>query len=227
MTNEELIQAFPECDKIKREDMRKCIIDVIEQEKSYREAIRKVHKKALELFPAYFGPYNKEDPEQNAYRAYFWGDSGNCPFDQWLDKLEEEFIARHGQQHTFDEACQLAADEWVKMIFGNQGGLAMVLGTLVKVKAKDVYDAEVIENFRTLIKQYYLGRCMLKYEDGYEYLDVPSCDDQPSRVLLDILVKAGVKERIANIICPWKTCIYIDERDNSVVVCGYQRERYL
>ena len=239
MTNEELIQAFPECEKIKRDDMRQCIIEAIEQEKFYSEASSKVYRKARELYPCYKAPYDKEDPEQNAYRAYFWSDfHGNrSPFQKWIDTFETEFIERHGQQHTFDEACQMAADEWARMIFGthmqnngdqsDSGGLAMVLGTLVKDRAKKDYGSEVIDKFRSLIKEHYLGGCLFEYEDGKKYHDVPDCDYHPSASLRQALKRAGCKDDDIENMCPWKTTILIDARDNSVVVRGYQTERYI
>ena len=142
MTTEELIQAFPECEKIKREDIAECITKAMTEERFYAEASDKVYNKAYELWPYQRG-LKDDDPERVAYEAYFWGDilkGVEAPFKKWQETFKTEFIAQHGQVRTFDEACQTAADEWARMIFGNHiqnngdqsdaGGLAMVLGTL-------------------------------------------------------------------------------------------------
>ena len=242
MTNEELIQAFPECEKIKREDIAECIIKAMDEEKFCSEATNKVYRKAHELYPTYKGPYDENNAEQNAYREYFYGiyEKGiESPFRSWLEVMEREFIARHGEVHTFDEACQIAADEWMRMIFGahfqdngdksSAGGLAMMLGTALKQDARKDYGDDVVEKARTLMKEFYLADCILEDDEDKDrkYSQPPYCDYGPNTALFNILVKAGVSERDANNICPWKTGITIDKKDNSVVVRGYQTARYL
>ena len=239
MTTEELIQAFPECEKIKREDIAECITKVMTEERFYAEASDKVYHKAHELWPYQRG-LKDDDPERVAYKAYFWGDilkGVEAPFKKWQETFETEFIARHGQVRTFDEACQTAADEWARMIFGNHiqnngdqsdaGGLAMVLGTLVKDKASGGYGKDIIDKFRSLMADHYRGECRWKSERGTEYRDEPDVDYHPSASLLGLLVKAGCEEKDANNMCPWKTGITINRRDNSVCVRGYQTERYI
>lgn len=122
------------------------------------------------------------------------------------------------------------------MIFGNHvqnngdqsdaGGLAMVLGTLAKDKAKRDIDGETIEKFRTLCKDYYLGHCLYEGEYGMHVME-PYCDYHPNTPLADLLLKAGVPKDKAENIAPWKTGIGIDKLDNSVIVRGYQKERYI
>ena len=51
MTTEELIQAFPECEKIKREDIAECITKAMTEERFYAEASDKIYSKAHELWP--------------------------------------------------------------------------------------------------------------------------------------------------------------------------------
>lgn len=216
--------------------MRQCIIEAMEHERFYSVASDKVYKKAHDLWP-YKREWRDKNPEYEAYNLYFWNDwHRKSPFKEWLRKLEDEFIERHGQVHTFEEACQLAADEWARMIFGNHiqnngdqsdaGGLAMVLGTLAKGKASRGISSNIIEKFRKLCKEYYLGGCI--YEDEYgKRVKEPYCDYDPNSPLADLLLKAGVpKERVGGI-CPWKTGITINERDNSVIIRGYQTERFI
>lgn len=239
MTTEELIQAFPECEKIKREDIAQCITKAMTEERFYAEASDKVYRKAHELW-SYQRGLKDDDPERVAYSAYFWGDilkGVEAPFKKWQETFETEFIAKHGQVRTFDEACQTAADEWARMIFGHHiqnngdqsdaGGLAMVLGTLVKDKASRGISSEVIERFRKLCKEYYLGGC--RYNDGeYGWVNSePYCDYGPNRALGRLLEQAGVPNGSIGSICPWKTGITVDERDHAVIVRGYQTERYI
>ena len=238
MTTDELIQAFPECEKIKREDIAECINKAMTEERFYAEASDKINSKANELWPYQRGL--KDYSERVAYDAYFWGDihqGVKSPFRKWLETFETEFIAQHGQVRTFDEACQTAADEWARMIFGNHvqnngdqsdaGGLAMVLGTLVKDKASSGYGKDVTDKFRSLMADHYRGGCRWKSESGMEYRDEPDVDYNPSESLLGLLVKSGCKEDDANNMCPWKTGITINQRDNSVCVHGYRTARYM
>lgn len=211
MTNQELIQAFPECELVKRSDMFQCIIEAMDQERFYCNASKRVFKKAKDLWP-----YKRE-----------WSD-----FREWLRMLEDEFIKRHGQVHTFEEACQLAADEWVRMIFGfhtqdnGTDGIMMQLGTLVKEEARRDIDIEVVEKFRTLCRDYYLGGCIYEFEYGKRRAEL-YCDYYPNSPLANLLLKAGVQKENVGFICPWKTGITINERDNAVCISGYQTERFI
>lgn len=121
MTTEELIQAFPECEKIKREDIADLVTKVMGQERFYNVAVDTVYRRVNELWP-YKGPYDKDSAEQSARMEYFHGDYMNGKkglLTQWLDTLQQLFIDSHGPVHNFDDACQIAADEWARMIFGN------------------------------------------------------------------------------------------------------------
>ncbi len=238
MTTDELIQAFPECEKIKREDIAECINKAMTEERFYAEASDKINSKANELWPYQRGL--KDYSERVAYDAYFWGDihqGVKSPFRKWLETFETEFIAQHGQVRTFDEACQTAADEWARMIFGNHvqnngdksyaGGLAMVLGTLAKDKASSGISSDIIEKFRKLCKEYYLGGCRYK-KDKYGWMEsTPHCDYGPNGALSRLLDQAGVPHDRLGSICPWKTGITINQRDNSVCIHGYQTARYI
>ena len=230
MTTEELIQAFPECEKIKREDIAECITKAMTEERFYAEASDKVCRKANELWPYQRG-LKDDDPERVAYMAYFYGDIRNgveAPFEKWQETFKTEFI---------DEACQTAADEWARMIFGNHvqnngdqsdaGGMAMVLGTLAKDKASSGISSDTIEKFRKLCKEYYLGGCRYK-EDKYGWMEsTPHCDYGPNGALSLLLDQAGVPHDRFGSICPWKTGITINHRDNSVCIHGYQTARYI
>lgn len=240
MTIEQLINEFPECEKIKREDIAECITKAITEEKFYREAVDKIWNKAHQLYPHYEGRYDENNAEQNAYRSYFIRDyttGGDSRFDEWIEKMKQLFIVLHGQVHTFEEACQIAADEWARMIFGNHvqnngdksdaGGLAMVLGTLAKDKANSGIGSETVEKFRKLCKEYYLGGCIYEDKEYGKIRDEPYCDYSPNMPLARLLEQAGVPDDRIGRIAPWKTGININKRDNSVCVRGYQTARYL
>ena len=228
MTDEELMTAFPECDRIQRAQAAPILTQVMNEVDSWRKIRYTIQARLQEQFwpkPEYGSEEYKE------WREYFFG-WDNKQFDEWISLAEWEFVYRHGQRHTMDEACQIAADEWTRMIFGNHvqdngdhsdtGGLTMVLGTLAKDKAKQGISNEVVEKFRQLCKQFYLRA----YKDEWR-INVPYCDYGPNSALADLLKESGVPEQSIGNICPWKTGIWIDERDYSVIVRGYQKERYL
>lgn len=237
MTNDELIQAFPECERIHREDIAECVISAMEEERFYSEATNKIYRKAHELYPYCGGRYDEENQEQNAHRNYFQGDWRNgkrSPFGDWLNAFEEEFLARHGLVHTKEEACRIVADEWVRMIFGTHiqdngddsesGAFGMMLGTFVKDNATRKYGEEVSKKAHEMLKRYYMNDCV---GEGFKFPHPLHCDYGPDQALFDILVKSGVSERDADLICPWKTGIVIDPKDNSVCIRGYRTAKYM
>lgn len=240
MTIDELIQTFPECEKIKRENIAECITKAMTEEKFYQEAADKIWEKAHELYPRYEGRYDENNAEQNAYRSYFvcdYATGGVTRFDEWMETMRQLFVDMHGQVHTFEEACQIASDEWTRMIFGNHiqnngdrsenGCIAMMLGTLAKDKAKSSIGAETIEKFRKLCKEYYLGGCIFEDKEYGKMKIEPYSDYGPNTALGELLVQAGVSPDRIGSITPWKTGININKRDNSVCVRGYQTKRYL
>ena len=231
MTNEELLGMFPECEKIKREDIKECVTTTLTEERYYRNASNKIWRRVRELYPPYKGRYDENDPEQNAYRDYFWGDCGGgaSDFVLWMKKVEEEFVARHGQLRSFDDACRLAADKWADMIFGfhvqdngdNSNWVGMALGTIVKDDARKNYDEDVADKFRSLMTDYYKSGC--KYKDC-RFPVIPYCDYHPNSPLAKTLEAAGCSEHDVDMMCPWKTGVEVDPKDNSVIVRGYQSE---
>ena len=238
MTNEELTAAFPECERIKREQVAPFVEQVFNEVESWRQIGYKMKLLCQELWPK--PEYVKwEDPKHLEWNHYFYGDynSHQREFDHWTKLLKNEYLQQTGERRTMDEACQIAADEWAMMIFGNHiqdngdqsdaGGMAMVLGTLVKDKTKRGISSEVIEQFRKLCKEYYLGGC--RYNDGkYGWVkSEPYCDYGPNSALDRLLEQAGVPNDSIGSICPWKTGISVDERDHAVIVRGYQTERYI
>lgn len=231
MTNEEIINAFPECEKIKKADVAECINKVFDDVKFYREVDWYIRQHCFKFWP------ESDDYQSDDFKAhgnYFYGDydTKDYRFREWVQKIEQEFIQRNGPHRTYDEACQMAADEWARMIFGTHvqnngdqsdaGGMAMVLGTLVKDKAKSGYDGNVIDKFRRLMTEEYR-----EHSRNARYWSAPYCDYHPNTTLADVLIKAGCDKNDVGNMCPWKTGISVDARDGSVCIRGYQTRRYI
>lgn len=236
MTNKELIETFPECERIKREQVSPVMEQVMNEAESYRQVAWMMRNALAEKYWPKPSEFRSEAGQE--WYHYFYGDyeTRQKDFEKWTDLLEEEYLRRNGERHTLDEACQIAADEWTRMIFGNHvqnngdqsnaGGMAMVLGTLAKDRAKSGIDGKTIERFRQLCKEYYLGGCIYESEYG-KNKETPYCDYHPNAPLADLLLKAGMPKDSVGCICPWKTGIIIDDREHSVIVRGYQTENYL
>ena len=238
MTNEEIINAFPECERIKKADMAECVNRVFDEVKFYRQVGDFLMKHCKTLWPE---PTNwrTDRTDYDIWSNYFYGDyeAYDFRFHNWRKSIEAEFIARHGQHRTYDEACQVAADEWTGMIFGRHiqdngdkspdGVFGNMLATIVKDKCRQKYGQDVIGRFREAIRQHYLGHCVYKSTEHDSYRDIPDCDYHPSPSLRKALSDAGCNDDDISYMCPCKTCITIDEADNSVCIRGYQTERYM
>lgn len=237
MTNEELIQAYP-YDKvgyIKVQQVTHIVNKVFDECKCYREIRDMVTNFCLGFYPEPKG-VKWDDPVYQEWSNYFWGDydTNQHNFDDWLKKVQDEFLLRNGQRHTFEEACKIAADEWTRMIFGTHiqdngdksesGFMGMMLATIIKDKAAKKAEPEIIENFRSLCRDYYLSGCI---NEKTNHQCEPYCDYHPNAPLADLLIKAGMSANDIGFLCPVKTGIRVDERDHTVIVRGYQKERYL
>ena len=238
MTNQEIVEAFPECERIRKADMAVCVERVFLDVKFYNEIGQYLMDSCKKFWPE---PTNwREDRTQwDIWSNYFYGDyeKKDFRFPDWRKMIETEFLARHGWHRTYEEACRVAADEWVRMIFGrhtqdngdtsSDGMFFNMLATMTKDQASGHYGEDVKDRFRENILQYYLGHCYYKDEDGSVYHDTPSCDYDPSHSLRKALSDAGCNDSDVSMMCPIKTSIYIDEADNSVCVRGYQKHRYI
>lgn len=226
-SNEDFLNTFPRHKRFSLEfndDIVKKIIDSCFNLKFYSEIWSFVKKELNKYFPEPTREqYRNRETYCDEYSDYFYGSDFTC----FLKCLESEFIHRKGEVRTFEEACNLATIKWVEKIFGTHiqdngvrsenSGLTMMLGTMVKEKAKEKCNQSVIDKFTKLLNEYYLNGCRQEYGKIYPYSDYG-----PNTPLYEILVKAGVDKRDATNITPWKTGIQIDENDNSVVLVGYQ-----
>lgn len=240
MTIEEIINQFPECEYIKKENLIDIVNKIFSEEKFYRNIYSMLMDVCYKLYPAddknWGSDYSKER------RNYLYGEYDEYfnninPLGDWIHSIEDEFINRNGVHRTYEDACELAADKWVKLIFGfhiqdngamnephGGGGPACMLGTLLKDRViNNLPDTNNISKKAfDLLKKWYIDH---KGNRGYSaQLDV---DYGPNMNLHNILVEAGVPERDTSSICPWKTSISIDERDNCVLYHTYGHVDYI
>ena len=242
MTNKEIISNFPSHRLIKRYDIEPVLEEIFLTAETYHEVYPRIMKKCKELFPKPNGLLRFDGITDKDWEDYFWGryndkhEKVDDSFNDWVKSVEDEFIARRGQRHTFDEACHVAADQWCKMCFGNHiqdngdksetGYFGNLLATVVADEHKSSITKDVVEKANHLFYEYYKGGCIYEYEGRKLNIEL-DCDYHPNTPLESILVKAGVSKESANCICPIKTMITIDKKDNSVVVSGYHTKTYM
>lgn len=238
MTNKEIINAFPECDRIKKADIAECVNRLFDEVKFYNEIGDFLIEYCSTLWPE---PTNwrADRTDIDEWLHYFHGNykTKDYRFREWRKIIQKEFVARHGQHRTYDEACQLAADEWARMIFGShmqdngdkssEGFFGNMLATVVKNECSSGYGQDVIDRFRAAIKRHYLGDCFFESAEYGRFRDIPDCDYHPSYSLRKALSDAGCEDKDIGYMCPIKTAIIIDKIDNSVCVRGYRTERYM
>ena len=239
MTNEEIIAAFPECERIKKENIADCINSLFGEVKNYHE-INKYITSAMEKFWPRDENWKYDDPDYVEWRDYFWGTyrpkslEMKNPVGDWIKSIEEEYLTRFGKMRTYEEACQKLADKWCELIFGfhiqdngainedHGGGFwACALGSAIKNDAVAKIGEDVIKKTHDLMVQWYRERETGGYHEDF------GVDYGPNCYLYDLLVKAGVDKRDASSICPWKTHISIDRRDNSIYYGTYGKAEYL
>ena len=239
MANEDIIERFPECEKVHKEDIVDCLNSLFDECETYRLICGVVVDEIKKLYPE--PEYSFEEGADNsawkAWDDYVWGSDMR----HWIEIVESAFRNRRGFKRTKKEASKIAADLWAEKIFGwhlqdngaieedHPGGfMACALGTVLKNDATKNIPQEVVDNFRKLMSDFYEDDCWYEdEEDGFRGYVTPYCDYGPNSPLYDILKKAGVDEKDIRVICPWKTGIDIDLRDHHVVVRGYQTVKYI
>lgn len=246
MTNEEIINSFPECSRIKKENIAECINKLFDDIKYYQDIYNYIIGECNKYFPE-----PKEDDWKSdyykEYSDYFYGtiertENGNFiehyEYSNWVHSIEDEFIYRNGWRRNFLEACNLAADEWTKRILGfhlqDNGALdeehsfnMCMLGSYLKTLSSEKYDENTYKTLRENIKEYFLNGCKYKFSDGREHKAQLYCDYHPNSPLFDLLIKSGIDERDADNLCPWKTGIEIDYKDYAIIIKTYQKREYI
>lgn len=233
-SNEELLDMLPVNDHVNRESV-KAALDYIFAHMGNYQGIWDYLKSCINetFLPPTREQYSSGSEYAKEYSDYFFGDE----YQKFIRCCQSEFLNRSGERRTFDEACQIAADKWVEMLFdfhlqdnGDRSGhsdCAMMLGTALAEKAKERLSKDVAEKTRELLKEYYLNGCQYQTESGHCFRCEPYSDYGPNSPLYDILIKAGVEEKDACRITPWKTGIEVDENDNTVVLIGYQKVTFI
>lgn len=233
-TNDELMELMPKHDRINRKYIKGAIDFIMEKMPFYQDIDGYIKQCCSETFPhPTREQYKNHDEYVEEYHKYFYVDD----YYNFIHCVQSEYLNRKGVRRPYEEACQIAADKWVSMIFGTHvqdngdrtgySDMAMMLGTLVKEETMDRCDKDVSEKARELLYQYYLSGCIYKSDSGHEFKCEPYSDYGPNSPLYDILIKAGVNKKDAGSITPWKTGIEIDENDNTVVLQGYQKLDYI
>lgn len=242
MTNEELINKFPEHRLIKRSDIKPVLEEIFLTTKTYHEVRPRIMKKCKELFPRPNGFLRFDGLTDKDWKDYFWGryndkfEKVDDSFNDWVELVEEEVVSRKGKLHTFEDACHIAASKWCEMCFGNHiqdngdrsetGLWCNMLATIVADKNREGITENTIENVHKNLYEYYKDGCLYQWEDGHKTFCEPYCDYNPNLPLSEALEKAGLSKTVIRCICPIKTGISIDKKDNSVIVRGYQKENY-
>lgn len=238
---QEIIDSFPECDKIKKSDIKNLVGELFVFAESYREIFDKVQDYCKKLWPKPkpLTRNNTRNIEYTKWFNYLYDTDDEYPFlYDWLKSFERKFVEIRGQKRTFEEACGIAADWWKIMIFeeiNQDNGNNSVGGLFLKGHA-DTCKRRALANiditpislkFRDIMKNYYLGKCQYKYSDSYTGEMIPDVDYSPNSCLVNALMDAGVPKSEVGKICPWKTSIKVDEIDNSVMIRKYQQYEIL
>lgn len=238
---QEIIDSFPECDKIKKSDIKNLVGELFVFAESYREIFDKVQDYCKKLWPKPkpLTRNNTRNIEYTKWFNYLYDTDDEYPFlYDWLKSFERKFVEIRGQKRTFEEACGIAADWWKIMIFEeiNQDNGNNSVGGLFLKRHADTCKRRALANiditpislkFRDIMKNYYLGKCQYKYSDSYTGEMIPDVDYSPNSCLVNALMDAGVPKSEVGKICPWKTSIKVDEIDNSVMIRKYQQYEIL
>lgn len=144
----------------------------------------------------------------------------------WLTYIKNEYVSIYGKKHTLSEAAHIAADLWSDLLFKfhikDNGGLdekpSMIASMISTTLAKQVNE-EITEETKKKVNENIYN---LYIESENIML---ATDYGPNGDLYDVLIKSGIKDSYIDDICPWKTNIYIDQTDYSVVYSTYHSEK--
>lgn len=245
LTNDEILNKFPEHSLIKSSCLKETLEDIFLNSKTYHDIRTKVMDKCKEYYPEPKVDYDKNS-EWSIWSDYFYGKyddkfKRNDPLGDWIKLVENEFIERKGKLRTFDEACHLAADKWCAMMFDfhlqdngalnedHAGGFwACALATVLKNDSMKEITEDMIKEVNKHFYTYYSQECWYYDKEKDEFIGIiePYCDYDPNVALYTILEEAGIPKKHIRSLCPWKTGIEIDKKDNSVIIKGYQKRQY-
>ena len=236
-TNDELLAMLPPHEKVDPEYVKGAIEFIMEHMEFHEDIYGYLEKSINNSFPRPTREqYREHHPYTDEYYEYFHGKDSK--YRTFYKAVESEFLNRKGLRRSFEEACEIAADKWMEMIFGfhiqsngdresQASAMAMMMGTLLKDEAVNRCKADAQEKARQLFYEYYRNGSMYKGSRGHVFKAELYSDYGPNSPLYDILIKAGIDEKDAGRITPWKTGVEIDENDNTVVLIGYQSREYI
>lgn len=238
LTDDELVGMFPECEKIKKEDIRPIVAECFTLD-TYHGIKKKILDFCNTLYPDTADWHQPWDKVDKTHYFYMYGDrdtasTSEC-VDGWANAVVDEYLHRKGFRRTKDEACVIAAEKWAEMIFGkhlqdngdrtSHGANLNMMGSYVKMLYQKDLTGEMREKFVSVMAEFYKDDCNLEWADsgGHRRVDAiePYCDYDPNLSLYEMLMKAGVPKDTAGCVCPWKTGVKVDSRDHSVIVRTY------
>lgn len=240
MTKEELLEKFPKNEKIDLNVISELLDGLFYNCEHYQDIFESFRKYIDDCLPGSdLKKYEYGAPERQEYYNFIYGEGNN--FCVWIKFVEEYFLEIKGMRRTFEEACKLAADKWCEMLFDlmlqdngainemHGGGFyACALGTFLKEKSRENITEEMIEKTWQNLYDYYKGGSMYhNKESGYNHKIDLYCDYYPNAPLDEILEHSGIPENVRRNICPWKSGVQIDDKDNAVVLIGYQKREYV
>ena len=232
---EYLISIFPKDSKTNAEDFRQTLVDIFENEQYCQKIFDRLRKRFEDFFP-YPTKEQWEDMSDDEKYCRVYVNEKSLIYD-WSKDVERLFVRAKGPRRKYDEACELAADTWMEKLFvkvfqdnGDRSGHSdnmQMLGSLLKANASEGISDEVKNKVRENLIKYYKDHCIYTDKDGHTYHVDLYCDYGPNTPMYDILENAGVPEKDIRSICPWKTGVEIDSRDNAVILIGYQKAEYI
>ena len=238
LTLEELKEIFPQHERVNSEELNKLVDGLYDNCSQYQDVYPYITDFIKESFlgPNFKDGQTDEHAKSEMVDYLYDFSTDRSTYNSWIGLVEDRFIEDKGQRRTYDEACHLAADKWCESIFGqiiqdngaineNHGGglWACVLGSALKENSMEGVTEEMVESARKELYEYYKGHCEYTFEDGHKAHVNLNTDYAPNIALRSVLLKAGLPEDTIRNICPWKTGIRIIEKDNSVVIFGYNK----
>lgn len=249
---DELINLFPsntDYVEVDRDEVQQLVNDIIKNAKNYHDIYNIIYeyvnknifnekdyynskptpeKRAnYELFNIWFyGYYDYKKEEYEKYNIPIPSEDFLSVYD-WINAFENFYISTKGPIRKYEEAVEIAVDEWMKIIFNDvnqdpdrlscdksSNPITSFLGN----KAKNMYMKDITEehknNMRKYLREFYMDNGAT-YDCWRPSLSV---DYAPDGVLMNIYKKAGIDTNTAESISPWKTIILIDRKDNSVCI---------
>ena len=201
-------------------------------------------------------PYIQFSKYDDANSAWCWASRNYGLEEVWVDINGQVRTDDEAAELAANKWCELLFGKHLQdngAINENHAGgvYACTLGTVLANESKKGITEEMQLKTKNLIKEYYLHNIEYHKTDGRNAVEwaqknLPDndkknsfsweygfgygsmyCDYGPSTPLYLILINAGISERDACNICPWKTGIEIRHVDNTVFLNTYRHQEEL